>query len=125
VCARARAPDGEGQNLGSSNFYVNWREAQATASRHGSSDMNDLEQISVRRLLQWAGSCELDRLRVNDEYPRSANVCDITEKGRYLHSVLCGTDITILVVNTTSMSELSYAQSEDRSQAQDRSQVAR
>ena len=65
--------------------------------------MKDLEQMSIRRLLQWACSCEVDRLRVNDGYPRSANVCDITEKGRYLHSVLCGTDVTVMVVNTTSI----------------------
>jgi len=66
--------------------------------------MQRVGQITVRRLVQWTGECGPGRLRVNDAYPRAHTDWTVTDRGRYLLSVLQGTDISVLVVNVSDQS---------------------
>jgi hypothetical protein len=63
--------------------------------------MNNVGKISVRRLVQWTSSADSDRLRVNDAYPRAGPEWTLTDKGKFLHEVLLGTDVSVLIFNVT------------------------
>jgi hypothetical protein len=63
--------------------------------------MNNVGSVSVKRLVQWSSSGDIDRLRINDAYPRINTAWTIQDKGKYLYSVLHGVDTSIITINVT------------------------
>jgi hypothetical protein len=63
--------------------------------------MWEVEDMCVRRLLQWSLSHCDNRLVVNTAYPRVSHSWNIEQQGKYLLNVMCGVDISVLHVNVT------------------------
>ena len=63
--------------------------------------MRSVGQISVKRLVQWTGLGNAERLVVNDQYPRADTTWTLADIGRYLLAVLQGTDTSVLIVNVS------------------------
>ena len=61
--------------------------------------MNDVESISVKRLVQWTSDTQGDRLCINDAYPRIDTEWTVFDKGKYLYNVMFGLDVSIITVN--------------------------
>jgi len=61
--------------------------------------MNDVESISVKRLVQWTSNTQGDRLCINDAYPRIDTEWTVFDKGKYLYNVMFGLDVSIITVN--------------------------
>jgi len=63
--------------------------------------MENVRSVSVKHLIQWSNLATGKCLKVNDAYPRVETPWTIFEKGKYIYNIMCGLDLSIITINST------------------------